>query len=104
MHQHLSAIRFVRRTGFIEGISAIVLFFIAMPLKYGFAMPLAVKYVGWVHGLLFILFMVAVARMRMVAQWPLSQVGIAFVASLLPFGTFWADARYWKRQERAIGP
>lgn len=102
MNQQLSAIRFVRRTGFIEGISAIVLFFIAMPLKYGFAMPLAVKYVGWVHGILFILFMVAIARMRMAAQWPLQQVGIAFLASLVPFGTFWADARYWKEEAKAL--
>ncbi|MEO8067809.1 MAG: DUF3817 domain-containing protein [Flavobacteriales bacterium] len=102
MQQHLSSLRFLRLTGFIEGLSAITLFFVAMPLKYGWHMPLAVKYVGWVHGILFILFMVAIARMRMAAQWPLKQVGIAFLASLVPFGTFWADARYWKKEAKAL--
>ena len=102
MSQPHSALRFVRVTGFLEGLSNIVLFCIAMPVKYGMGIKEAVKYPGWVHGILFILFMVAIARMRMVAQWPLKQVGIAVLASLIPFGTFWADARYWKKEEARI--
>jgi len=39
-----------------EGISYILLLFVAMPLKYLFDMPLAVKYTGWAHGLLFVLY------------------------------------------------
>lgn len=44
--------------GRIEGVSTLVLFFIAMPLKYGFDQPMAVTYVGWIHGVLFISFAV----------------------------------------------
>ena len=99
---HRSALRFLRITGLLEGISNVVLFCVAMPIKYGMGIPTAVKYPGWVHGILFILFMVAIARMRMGANWSLKQAGIAFVAALVPFGTFWADARYWKKEEAAL--
>lgn len=44
-----------------EGTSFLVLLLIAMPLKYMANMPLMVKYVGWVHGVLFILYIVNVA-------------------------------------------
>lgn len=98
MSQQLSAIRFLRITGFLEGLSNVVLFCIAMPVKYGLGIKEAVKYPGWVHGILFVLFMVAILRMRLLANWSLKQVGIAFFASLVPFGTFWADARYWKKE------
>lgn len=98
MPQQPSALRFLRITGFLEGLSNVVLFCIAMPVKYGLGIKEAVKYPGWVHGLLFILFMVAIVRMRLLANWSLKQVGIAFLASLVPFGTFWADARYWKKE------
>ncbi|MBU3664063.1 MAG: DUF3817 domain-containing protein, partial [Bacteroidetes bacterium] len=45
-----------RKIAFWEGVSFIVLMFIAMPLKYGANWPYAVKYVGWAHGLLFVLY------------------------------------------------
>ena len=42
--------------GIVEGISALLLFFVAMPMKYMLDMPLAVKYTGWAHGVLFMLY------------------------------------------------
>ena len=42
--------------GIAEGISFLVLLLIAMPLKYFMQMPEAVKFVGWVHGALFVAF------------------------------------------------
>ena len=44
----------------IEGLSFLILLGIAMPLKYMFDQPLAVTYVGWAHGILFILYIYTV--------------------------------------------
>ena len=41
-------------TGYLEAISAIVLFFIAMPMKYIWEDPTWVTHAGRVHGGLFI--------------------------------------------------
>jgi integral membrane protein len=39
-----------------EGISFLILLLIAMPLKYTFQITEPVKYVGWAHGVLFVLY------------------------------------------------
>ena len=75
-------------TGKIEGYSYLVLLFIAMPLKYVLKMPEPVKIFGMVHGVLFVLFMLSIAVL--LATKKLSFIGafLAFVFSLIPFGTF----------------
>jgi integral membrane protein len=81
----------LRLLSMVEGTSTLVLFGVAMPLKYFADMPLAVRIVGSLHGLLFvglvIAFLVAVRRV------PISQ-GLAtagIVAAVLPFGPFVFD-------------
>jgi integral membrane protein len=91
-------IRRLRIIGFIEGVSYLVLLFIAMPMKYLADMPLAVTYTGWVHGLLFILYVAALAHVMLVHRWSLWQGTRGFVAALVPFGTFVLD-REWREQE-----
>lgn len=85
--------REVRITGILEGISFLVLLFVAMPLKYLAGMPIAVRIVGTVHGLLFIAFVWTVARARTRCGWPARRVAEALVASLLPFGPFVLDRK-----------
>lgn len=72
----------------IEGYSYLALVFIAMPMKYLLAMPMAVKIVGMVHGILFILFCILLVKAWQEAKWPFMENVIFFVASLIPFGTF----------------
>lgn len=84
--------------GILEGISALLLFFVAMPLKYGFDMPLAVKYTGWAHGLLFVLYIGALLHAALVNKWSLVKVALGFVASVVPFGTFIFDAKVVKQE------
>jgi integral membrane protein len=79
---------------FLEGISFLVLLGIGMPLKYLAGMPLIVKYVGWAHGLLFVMYMVFLLQVTLEKDWKWSKAGLAFVVSLLPFGTFWFEARH----------
>jgi integral membrane protein len=64
-----------------------------MPMKYFAGMPLAVKVVGWIHGVLFIIFSAALVRTMVVARWPLGRGALVFVAALLPFGPFVVDRR-----------
>lgn len=93
-------IRQLRMIGFTEGLSYLLLLGIAMPLKYLADMPLAVRYVGWAHGLLFMLYVAAVAVVAYTHAWTARQVLKALVASVLPFGPFVLD-REWKAMEEA---
>lgn len=92
----------LRAVGFVEGMSFLVLLFIAMPLKYGFGMPGAVRAVGSLHGFLWILFLASVVEVWLTQRWPLMRVAGAFVASVVPFGTFVLD-RSLRREEEAAG-
>ncbi len=77
----------------------LVLLFIAMPLKYFADQPLMVKYTGWIHGLLFILFMLAAFNVYLKNKWPFSKLVLAFVAAFFPFGTFLFDAKLKKEDQ-----
>jgi integral membrane protein len=83
----------LRITALIEGVSFLVLLGIAMPLKHWGGMPMAVKVTGWIHGVLFVIFCVALAQTMLLARWPLSRGAMVFTAALLPFGPFVIDRR-----------
>lgn len=90
----------LRVIAFIEGISFLLLLGVAMPLKYFAEMPAAVKTAGWIHGVLFMLYLFAVAEVTVRRHLSFALALGALVASLLPFGTFVLDARL-RREERA---
>jgi len=64
-----------------------------MPLKYFAGMPLAVRVIGLVHGVLFLVFCYALFRVMIRAKWPLWRGALIFLAALLPFGPFVVDGR-----------
>lgn len=80
----------------LEGISYLLLLCIAMPLKYLANMPGFVKYLGWAHGVLFVLFCVYLLKVWKQFQWSFGKATVAFIASLLPFGTFVLDSQLKK--------
>ena len=86
-------IPFLRRIAIIEAISFLILLFVAMPLKYFKGMPLAVRIVGLIHGMLFLVFCFALYRVMTRAKWPISRGALIFAAALLPFGPFVVDRR-----------
>jgi integral membrane protein len=96
-----TAIGRLRVVGFFEGISFLVLLFIAMPLKYMYDMPDVNKVVGMIHGLLFVLYVFGVIQVRIEYSWNLRKTMIALIASVLPFGTFYADAKLFKSEQQA---
>ncbi len=84
-------LRNLRRLSFLEGVSTLVLFGIAMPLKYMADMPLAVRITGSLHGALFVglAFMLMLAVTRVPLSKRMAVMGI--VAAVIPFGPFVYD-------------
>src|SRR5688500_10027837 len=95
----VTAVGRFRIVAFWEGISFLILLFVAMPLKYGFGVDMAVRVVGMAHGVLFLGYCVtlAVAAPRLGARRSL----LAFVLSVVPGGTFWLEARL-RHDEREL--
>jgi integral membrane protein len=96
MHLLKNTIGRLRIIGFLEGISFLVLLFIAMPLKYMAGQPMAVKITGMAHGVLFVLYILYVVMAAIEYSWSIKKSVLAFLASLVPFGTFWADAKLFR--------
>jgi integral membrane protein len=85
--------------GIAEGFSFVILLFIAMPLKYIAGDPRLVLYVGWAHGVLFMLFILALITVKITLEWKPRKTMLSFLASLVPFGTFIMD-RNWQKEEQ----
>jgi integral membrane protein len=86
-------LRRLRVLGTIEGISTLVLFGIAMPLKYLAGMPLAVTIAGSIHGALFVALvsMFVLGTRRIPLSTGMAAAGI--VAAVVPFGPFVMDRK-----------
>lgn len=87
----LQLVRGFRWVALLEGVSFLVLLGIAMPLKYLAGMPLAVRVVGLIHGVLFIAFVLLLGGLVLKRQCTLGYAGRAFSLSLMPFGTFFLE-------------
>jgi len=85
-----------------EGISFLVLLFIAMPLKYFMEKPLMVTVVGYAHGVLFIGFILFAVLVKLDRRKTLLWLAGAFLASLIPFGTFVLD-KSLKKDKQLLG-
>lgn len=83
-----------RVTAILEGISYLLLFGLTMPLKYWADMTEPNKLVGYAHGFLFIAYVVIALVFVRERQWGFRRTAILLIASLLPFGTFYADKKY----------
>jgi len=77
-----------------EGISLLILLFIAMPLKYIWEYPQAVEVVGMIHGVLFIAYVAWAIWVYLVLKWSIKILALVIVASIIPFGTFYIESKY----------
>ena len=84
----------LRVIAFIEGVSYLILLCIAMPLKYYYGYPGAVRSFGSVHGLFFVLYVLFVGLCYRQYNWTIVKTAILLLLSLIPFGNFYADKRY----------
>ncbi len=88
--------------GKAEGISSILLFFVAMPLKYGLDMPMAVTIVGGIHGVLFLLYVGAALYNGFERKWKFGSFALMALAAFLPGGPLYLDPIVLKREGEAV--
>lgn len=80
----------------LEGVSYILLLFIATPIKYIANDPQYVKLLGMPHGLLFIAYVVFAVILSKDMKWNSRTLWIILLAAIIPFGTFYIDKKYLK--------
>ena len=83
----------LRLASLLDGISYLVLLFIAMPLKYFAGFPLAVKIVGMAHGILFIALCLTLLAVFLAKKLPFLWCAITFCCALVPFAPFFLDRK-----------
>ncbi|MCT4700101.1 MULTISPECIES: DUF3817 domain-containing protein [Tenacibaculum] len=72
----------------LEGVSYLLLLFIATPIKYLQGNPEYVKMLGMPHGLLFVAYIIIAIMLKFELKWSSKTFGIVCLLSILPFGTF----------------
>ncbi len=83
-----------RLISFLEGISYLLLLFIAVPIKYFQGDATYVKMLGMPHGILFMGYIILAILIQKQMKWNLKTMGIVALASIIPFGTFYIDKKY----------
>ena len=79
----------------LEGISLLALLFFAMPMKYIFHNPIFVKNIGMAHGILFVIYIAFAVLLKIEQKWDFKKFGIICLASIIPFGTFYIEKKYF---------
>ena len=94
----MNQIRVFRMIALAEGCSFLTLLVIAMPMKYFMGMPEVVRVVGSIHGGLFVLYIGLLAIIHFRQRWSFMFSLYAFVASIIPFGTFVLDKQLRQKE------
>lgn len=85
---------FFRIISFLEGLSYLLLLFVAVPIKYFGQDEQYVKMLGMPHGLLFVAYLVIAYLIKDDMNWKGKILFQVMIASIIPFGTFWVDKKY----------
>ncbi|QPH40945.1 DUF3817 domain-containing protein [Pedobacter endophyticus] len=96
----MSSLTIFRKVAVAEGVSYLLLLFVAMPIKYLLHFDLVVKYAGWLHGILFIGYAATLIMAWQEQKWKFGKAFLIFLASLLPFVPFLVDKRLKDEQPR----
>ena len=86
----------LRVIAWMEGVS-FLLFGVSMPLKYGFDIPEPNYVIGMVHGILFVIYNLLILKHTKLKNWSIREIIFLCFLSLVPFGTFYGDHKYFKR-------
>lgn len=97
----LKLLPFFRIVALLEGVSYLLLLFIASPLKWFYGDPQYVKLLGMPHGILFMMYVVIAVLISSDMKWSTRTLWIVLIASVLPFGTFYIDKKYLTKTKRA---
>ena len=91
-----SLLNIFRIVAFLEGVSYLLLLFIATPIKYISDNPEYVKLLGMPHGMLFIVYIILAFLIKSDMKWTSKTFLIVLVASVIPFGTFYVESKLLK--------
>ena len=83
-----------RIISFLEGVSYLLLLFVATPIKYLQGNDQYVKLLGMPHGILFMLYIVLAIVIRKEMNWDSKNFTIVLLCAIIPFGTFYVDKKY----------
>jgi len=78
----------------LEGLSYILLIFVAVPVKYSLGNPTYVKLLGMPHGILFVAYIGFAFYFKEEQNWSMKTLTIILLSSIMPFGTFYVDNKY----------
>lgn len=97
LHTNIGRLRII---GFLEGLSLLILLFIAVPLKYVFCEPFLTRTMGTIHGTLFLLFIFNTISVGVEQNWKFKETTWkVLLACVIPFGTFYIDSRILSKTE-----
>ena len=91
-----SFLNIFRIVAFLEGLSYILLLFIATPIKYITGNPEYVKLLGMPHGMLFIVYIILAFLIKSEMKWTGKTFLFVLIASILPFATFYVERKLLK--------
>ncbi|WP_299251360.1 DUF3817 domain-containing protein [uncultured Cytophaga sp.] len=93
----------IRYVAVAEGISYLLLLTLSI-LKRTTSIDVhaGIQYLGMLHGILFVLFVIAIGAGIVILKWSFLRATWAFVASLLPFGTFVLDVQLIKEEKKMV--
>ena len=80
----------------LEGLSYILLLFVAVPVKHSLGDPTYVKLLGMPHGILFVAYLGFAVYFKQEQNWSMKTLATVLLGSVLPFGTFYVDHKYLK--------
>jgi len=96
LHSKIIQMKLFRFIAFLEGLSYLLLLFVATPVKYILGDPTYVKLLGMPHGVLFMAYIVFSVFMSFKQKWSIKVLLVVLLASIIPFGTFYVDKKYLK--------
>lgn len=86
----------LRVLSLIEGLSLVLLVFLAVPMKYMFDSPMMVRVIGMTHGVLFLGLGFMTIMVGVEQGWKFKRMATIMLASVIPFGCFYVENKVFK--------
>ncbi|WP_255424401.1 DUF3817 domain-containing protein [Apibacter sp. HY039] len=89
MHLHIE--KKFKIACYAECVSCVLLFFIAMPLKYSFHNTILMIPAGIIHGIFFTAYLILAVLVRKIYKWDDEDFVFALMSAFFPFATLWVE-------------
>ena len=96
-NRSLTKMGLLRILGFLEGLSLLILIFVAVPMKYYYGNPNLSATLGPIHGAIFVLFIFMALLVGIKHNWKIKLYILIFLACFIPFGTFYIDNKFFAK-------